>query len=173
VRDGLTGHAGLAALADRVGELRPPFVFATEPTRPEPRRVVEKIEMWTNGYWTFAFTWDPVQEVYLRSDAGVLIEDEATGEAVAPISLIVQNVTQEVVYGDPDPGGSPRRLQHLVGSGDGTLYANGQAYDLLWERPTAADPTRWTYSASGEPVELSPGQVWLELLPVEATLIER
>ena len=92
---------------------------------------------------------------------------------MAPTSVVVQHVTQETVFGDPDPGGFPRRLQHLVGSGDGTLYTGGRAYDLLWERPTAADATTWTFADTGEPVELPPGQVWLEFLPIGSSLFER
>jgi hypothetical protein len=173
LRDGLTENSGLAGLAAGVDALRPPFTFANEPNVPAESRPVGEVEMWTNGYWSFAFTWDADQGVYLRSDSGILISDEATGEAVAPTSVVVQRVTQETVYGDPDPGGNPRRLQHLVGSGDGTLYTQGRAYPILWERPTAADATTWTFAASGEPVQLPPGQVWLEFLPVEASLFER
>jgi len=173
LRDGLIDNAALAALASTVEELRPPFAFDEEPSLPDQSRAVGEIEMWTNSYWFFGFSWDAEQEVYLRSDAGVFVVDEATGEAVAPRSLVVQNVTQEVVFGDPDPGGNPRRLQHLVGSGDGTLYTGGRAYALTWVRPTAADATTWTFSETDEPVELLPGQVWLEILPIEATLIER
>ena len=171
-RDGVTENAALAGLAGQVGELRPPFTFADPPNLPADGRPVGYIEMWTNGYWNFGFTWDPDQRVYLRSDAGIFIVDEATGEAVAPRSVVVQNVTQETVYGDPDPGGNPRRLQHLVGSGDGTLYTGGRAYPLLWERLNAADRTTWTFADTGEPVELPSGQVWLEFLPVEASLFE-
>lgn len=169
----MTENSGLAALAARVDELRPPFAFAEAPNLPADGRPVGYVEMWTNGYWYFGFTWDADQSVYLRSDQGVFIVDEATGEAVAPTSVVVQRVTQETVYGDPDPGGNPRRLQHLVGSGDGTLYTGGRAYPLRWERPSAADRTIWTFADTGEPVELPPGQVWLEFLPVEASLFER
>ena len=173
LRDGLTENAALAALAANVGELRPPFSFANEPSLPDGGRATDEVEIRTNGYWTFAFTWDPGLGAWRRSDAGVPIEDEATGDPVAPTSVIVQRVTQETVFGDPDPGGNPRRLQHLVGSGVGALYVDGRAFDLRWERPTAADATDWTFADSGEPVILPPGQVWLEFLPVEANLLER
>ena len=173
MRDALESNAELKALADRVDELRPPFAFADEPNLPADGRAVGDIEIWTNDFWFFGFTWDPDLEAYLRSDAGISVEDEVTGDPVAPTSVVVQNVTQETVFGDPDPGGFPRRLQHLVGNGDGTLYTGSRAYPLLWERPTADDRTTWTFAASGEPVELPPGQVWLEFLPVEAQVFER
>jgi len=172
LRDGLTGNARLKALADRVDELRPPWQFSDEPALPEESRAVNKVDIRTNSYWRFGFTWDAAQEVYLRSDAGVFIEDEATGQALAPTSVIVQRVTQETVYGDPDPGGFPRRLQHLVGSGDATLYTRGRAYALRWERRSASEGTIWAFAADGQPVEMPPGQVWWEILPVEARLTE-
>jgi hypothetical protein len=84
----------------------------------------------------------------------------------------VQRVTEEVVYGDPDPGGNTRRLQHLVGEGAGTLYVDGRAIALHWSRPTAADGTIWTYADGGKPVVLRPGVVWWEIIPVQAGLTE-
>jgi len=172
MRDALDEHAALMALAERVDELRPPWQFSDDPALPDGARDVTRIDMQTNSYWRFGFTWDADRGAYLRSDAGVYIDDEATGEPVAPTSVVVQRVTQEVVFGDPDPGGFPRRLQHLVGSGSGTLYTLGRAYDIEWSRPTAADGTTWTFAETGEPVELPPGQVWWEILPVEAGLAE-
>jgi len=91
---------------------------------------------------------------------------------VTATHVLVQWVTQEVVYGDPDPGGNPRRLQHLVGSGKGTLYSGGRAIALLWSRPAAADGTHWTYEESGEPVVLPPGLIWWEIVPIGAGLTE-
>ena len=173
MRDAMESNAQLKALADRVDNLRPPFAFAEEPNLPADGRAVADIEIWTASFWTFGFTWDADKEAYLRSDAGIYVTDEVTGDPVAPTSVVVQNVTQETVFGDPDPGGFPRRLQHLVGSGDGTLYTGGRAYEVLWERPTAADGTTWTFAATGEPVELPPGQVWLEFLPIGSSLFER
>lgn len=172
MRAATKSNARLKALADRVAELRAPWRFSDEPALPPDARTVSKVDIRTNSFWRFGFTWDEGQGVYLRSDAGAFVEDEATGEALAPTSVIVQRVTQETVFGDPDPGGNPRRLQHLVGTGDGTLYTRGQAHAIRWERPTAADGTTWTFAATGEPIEMPPGQVWWEILPVGARLTE-
>jgi hypothetical protein len=172
VRGALTSNDALGALADGVGELRPPWQFDDEPELPDDGRDVARIDMATNSFWRFGFVWDADQEVYLRTDAGAYIEDEATGEAVAPTSVVVQWVTQETVFGDPDPAGNPRRLQHLVGSGEGVVYTMGRAYAIEWERPTASDRTTWTFADTGEPVELPPGQVWWEILPIGSGLTE-
>ena len=168
----LTSNDALARLAARVDQLRPPFRFSDEPALPESGRQVTRVDIATTSWWQFGWTWDPAAGAWLRSDAGQRIRDEATDERVAARSVIVQRVTQETVYGDPDSAGSPRRLQHLVGSGDGTAYIDGRAYPLRWERASASDGTAWTFAETGAPVELPPGQVWLEILPLEASLVE-
>lgn len=172
MRGALTANARLKALADRVDELRPPWQFNEDGALPEGGREVTQVDIRTNSFWRFGFTWDEDLGAYLRSDSGVYIEDEATGDPLAPASVIVQRVTQEVVYGDPDPGGNARRLHHLVGSGEGTLYTGGRAYDIRWERASPGDKTTWTLADSGDELVLPPGQVWWEILPVESRLSE-
>lgn len=173
MRDALATHDRLRALAGDVGPLRPPFTFDDRPALPVDGRTVSRIEIATNPYWRFGYAWDDARGAYLRSDAGVAIRDEATGSSVAPVSVLVQWVTQETVYGDPDPAGNPRRLQHLVGSGTGVLYTLGRAYELRWERPTVDDGTRWTLAETGAALVLPPGQVWWEILPIGSTVDER
>ena len=140
-------------LVAMVDPLRPMFTFETGVTLPAGH-AVKGLEIRTNSYWRFGWTLDPVSGGWIRSDAGKTIVDEVTGEPLTATSIVVQRVEQEVVLGDPDPGGNPRRLQHLVGEGDGVLYVQATAIALHWSRPTSADGTRWTYADSGEPVIL-------------------
>lgn len=172
LRADLDTNPRLLALADRVDELRPPWLFSDESPLPDGGREVTSLSIRTNSFWRFGWTWDADLGAYLRSDAGVQISDEATGEPLSFTSVIVQRVTQETVFGDPDPGGNPRRLQHLVGSGAGMLYTQGQAYEIEWERPTAADATTWTFPHTGEALELPPGEVWWHILPHESVVTE-
>jgi hypothetical protein len=173
LRADLDRHSGLMAMAERVEPLRPPWTFDEEPDLPDAGREVTSLAISTNSFWHFGWTWDPELSAYHRSDAGVETIDEATEEPLAFTSLIVQRVTQEVVFGDPDPGGNARRLQHLVGSGEGVLYTQGRAYDIRWERPTAGDRTTWTFADTGEPLVLPPGEVWWHILPHETPVSER
>ena len=172
LRDDLDEDDRLMALADDVDELRPPWTFSAEAVLPDDARDVTSLNIRTNSFWEFGWTWDAELGAYRRSDAGVEIEDEATGEPLAFTTLIVQRVTQEVVTGDPDPGGFDRRLQHLVGSGEGMLYAQGRAVEISWERPTAEDRTTWTFTATGEPLVLPPGEIWWHILPDESVVTE-
>jgi hypothetical protein len=158
-------------LVKDVGELRPPFTFAADVVLPEGHPVSAFV-MQTNSYWRFGWSLTEGDGSWTRQDAGKTVTDEVTGEPLTATSIVVQRVEEEVVFGDPDPGGNTRRLQHLVGEGDGTLYVQGKAIALHWSRPTAADRTTWTYAESGDPVVLPPGQVWWEIIPIAASLTE-
>lgn len=171
MRNALGTGGAIDRLAAKVGPLRPWFTF--DPAAAQPAgRAVQAVEIRTNSSWRFGWWWNATDSQWARQDAGKGVVDEVTGKGIMAAHVLVQRVTQEVVYGDPDPGGNPRRLQHLVGKGDGTLYTNGTAIDLRWSRPTAADGTRWTYADSGEPVVLPPGVVWWEIVPITAPVTE-
>ncbi|MBA3688572.1 MAG: DUF3048 domain-containing protein [Chloroflexi bacterium] len=158
---------GLAAL---VHPLRPPFAFEVGVELPAGRPV-SAFEMRTNSYWRFGWSVN-ADGGWTRQDAAKTVFDEVTDKPLTATSVVVQRVEEEVVFGDPDPGGNSRRLQHLVGEGDGTLYSQGKAIALHWSRPTANDGTTWTYADSGEPVVLPPGQVWWEIIAIAASLTE-
>ena len=171
LRDALGGGGAIDRLAAKVGPPRGPFAFDRGAVLPTGRPVLA-IEIHTNPSWRFGWSWSARDRVWSRQDAGKAIVDEVTGEPVTAAHVVVQRVVEEVVYGDPDPGGNPRRLQHLVGKGNGVLYTAGRALDLHWSRPTAADGTTWTYADTGAPVILPPGVVWWEIVPLKAPLTE-
>jgi hypothetical protein len=164
----------LADLDDRasaVGKLRPQFKFVRNVQVPDGRQVAS-VQINTNSYWRFGWTWDLITGLWRRSDAGQPISDAATGQPVTARCVVVQKVVETIDYTSLDPGGSPRRVQQLVGSGTGTLYLNGQAIDLRWSRPTAQDGTRWTYAAGGKRVVLPIGVLWWEIIPTYAGVTE-
>jgi hypothetical protein len=171
IRAALGSGGAIDRLAAEVHALRAPLTFSTDPVLPAGRSVTA-VTIHTNPYWVFSWHWDASAGSWHRFDAGVAITDEVTGQPVTVSHVLVQRVDEEVVYGDPDPGGNPRRLQHLVGKGTGTLYSGGRAIAVSWSRPTAADSTRWTYAATGNPVVLPPGVIWWEIVPKAATVTD-
>jgi hypothetical protein len=155
----------LAAFADRAGEVRAPFEFAARPDLPEGRSV-RSIALRTASFWRFGWEWDGEAKVWLRTDGGAPNFDAVTGDRIAARTVIVQVVRQDVLIGENDPGGFPRRYQYLTGEGEGVLYYNGRGHDVRWSRANAEDVTTWTYADSGEPVVLPPGRVWWEIVPI-------
>ena len=171
IRAAMGQNAALDGAAAAADDVRPPFEIDPDAELPQGR-TVDDITIATNSFWVFGWSWDEALGGWRRSDSGIEISDAATDEVVNVRSVIVQRVTQEVVFGDPDPGGYPRRLQHLVGQGTGTAYVDGAAIDIAWSRPSADAPTSWTVAGSGEALVLPPGRIWWEIIPVEAFLSE-
>jgi hypothetical protein len=173
--EALRAAIGTGGAIDRlvalVHPLRPWFTFDAAAVQPAGHAVTS-FEMRTNSYWRFGWVWHAATGLWNRQDARKTVVDEVTGEPLATTTVIVQRVAQETVFGDPDPGGNPRRLQHLVGEGDGVLYVAGEAIPLHWSRPTAADGTHWTYAETNAPVILPPGVVWWEIIPITASVTE-
>jgi hypothetical protein len=170
-REDIGGDTLAGSIARLLPELRPPLRFDPD-IQVEGDREVDEVTIYTNGYWFFGWDWDADLGAWRRSESGVFHVDAATGDPVAARTVVVQRVTQRVVGGDPDPGGNPRREQDLVGSGNGTIYVDGQAIDAVWSRPSAEDGTSWTVAATGKPLLLPPGQVWWEIIPLEASVTE-
>lgn len=171
MRAALGSGGAIDSLAAKVGALRPQFTFDSD-ARLAGGHAVAAVEIRTNSFWRFGWSWDAATRRWARQDGGKAVTDEVTGAPLTVSHVLVQLVTQEVVYGDPDPGGNPRRLQHLVGEGEGVLYSGGRAFAVHWSRPTAADGTHWTYADSGAEVVLLPGVIWWEIVPVSASVTE-
>lgn len=76
-------------------------------------------------------------------------------------TVIVQYVSErDSGYGDKFGGRTP--LAVTVGSGTGLVLRDGRSYPITWSRAHKADPTQYL-DASGEPMSLDPGQVWILL----------
>jgi hypothetical protein len=99
----------------------------------------------------------------------VATSDAATGEPITATSVVVQRMTETILYGDNDPGGFPRHDLHLVGSGSGTLFVDGREIPLHWSRPSSSALTTWTYP-DGTPMVLPPGRIWWELIPTPGSV---
>jgi hypothetical protein len=167
----MTAGGTVERLAARAGEVRAPFAFAQDPALPEGR-AVRSIGLRTASFWTFGWEWSADSGQWLRIDAGAANSDAVTGSRISADVVMVQTVRQEVLIGENDPGGHPRRYQHLVDEGSGVLYVGGQGYDVRWSRPTDTDVTTWTFADGGEPVVLPPGRVWWEIVPVGSGISE-
>jgi hypothetical protein len=162
----------LTALRDAVVDPgRAPFAFDSGAVLPAGR-AVGSIGLQTASFWRFGWQWDDGSGLWLRTDGGAPNSDAVTGDRINARTVVVQVVEQDVLPGELDPGGHPRRYQHLVGEGTGRVYIDGQGLDVRWSRATEDEVTTWTYADSGEPVLLPPGRVWWEIVPVGSGISE-
>jgi len=150
---------------------RAPFTFDEDARMPSGRRVAS-VGLATSSFWHFGWNWNGESHTWLRSDGGQANFDAITGDRMSATTVVVQVVRQDVLPGELDPGGFPRRYQYLVGEGTGVVYVGPRAYDVRWERTEADDVTKWTYADTGEPVVLPPGKVWWEIIPQGSAITE-
>ena len=85
----------------------------------------------------------------------------ADGQQLGSPTFVIQivSITPSIYH---DRHGSYTPFSNTVGSGTGYLLRDGQEIPVLWNRPTAGDPTTWTLT-DGSPAFFHPGQIWIAL----------
>jgi hypothetical protein len=109
------------------------------------------------------YVWSPGAGGYARSQKGTADVDE-TGAQVTPQNVIVQFVTYHDT-GYRDVTGAPVPEADLVGAGTCWVLTNGTLIDGNWTK-AAADAIPVYTDKSGNPVQLTPGRTWVELVPI-------
>jgi hypothetical protein len=158
------------ALYARAGDdtTAPPPLFSYRPageappdagSEPAPKvQAVWKLNITT----TVVYAWDEPSKTFRRTTDGVPHLD-AAGVQVAP-----QNVVFQVVgYHDTglrDRSGAVVPEAELIGEGDAWVLTAGRLIKGRWSRPGDDRITAYTVP-SGEPIRLTPGRTWVELVP--------
>lgn len=101
------------------------------------------------------WTWNADLKLYERSQRGRAHEDED-----GPI--VSQNIVVLVTEYGQSPADARSPEAHTIGSGDAYVFTDGKVVEGHWDRPTAEVPATLTVE-SGEVIELTPGQTWIEL----------
>lgn len=139
-----------------------PWKFATTETgaaRPDLSQTVA-IPFSSFNYsveWKYAAT----ENQYERSQAGSphLLKD---GTRVSAKNVIVQYVKTSLIDAE-------RLNMETIGTGRATVFRDGLAIEATWTKSKRGDHTQFT-DASGSPVLLNPGTVWVEVVPSDRTV---
>jgi hypothetical protein len=92
---------------------------------------------------------------------------DQTGQQVAVPNVVIQSVTyvaDGVASGEGINPPPPIPKAVLVGEGDVWVLTGGKVIKGQWSRPSPGVATQYT-DASGAPIQLTPGQSWVELIP--------
>ena len=85
----------------------------------------------------------------------------SSGDQLAPHNLLfLETTTREFVR-----DGDPMVEIDVIGQGAALLFRDGQSYQASWKKTDINGPFTFTLTASGEPLKLTPGQVWIHLVP--------
>jgi hypothetical protein len=152
---------GAAADEDR----KPPqlFTYREEGEEPEGGRPVGRVNVnFGSGPGSAPVDWEWDGKGWARSQRGDPHVD-AAGQRVAPPNVIIRFTPYAEVQ-CCDASGFPIVEARMVGEGDAWILTGGQLVEGRWERPSVAEPTRYT-TADGEEVGLTPGQTWVAIAP--------
>ncbi|MGW0610869.1 DUF3048 domain-containing protein [Streptomyces sp. NPDC002788] len=106
----------------------------------------------------FSFTWSDSRDRWLVGMDGSPATT-ADGKRMAPATVVVQYVkVRESAFRDFLGNNTP--YTETVGSGKAKVLRDGRAWDVNWERGSAADGTAFT-TGDGTPVHFAKGQVWV------------
>ena len=130
-------------------------------SEPAPRGVqaVWKLNITT----TVVYAWDEASKTFKRTNNGQPHLD-AGGTQVAPENVVFQ-VCGYRNTGLVDTSGYAVPEAELIGEGEAWVLTGGRLVKGRWSRPTEAQITTYTLP-SGEPIKLTPGRTWLELVPL-------
>ncbi|MHB1065077.1 MAG: DUF3048 domain-containing protein [Georgenia sp.] len=116
------------------------------------------------------WTWDPAAighgagGDWMRDESG-LEQLSTDGDRLAADNVVVLRV-QIRSTGTFDPAGNPVPETILEGEGDALVASGGKVLAARWAKGGVSEPLRLT-DAAGAPILLSPGNTWIELVPVD------
>lgn len=115
-----------------------------------------------SGYSTPSWAFDAASGRYLRSE-GTNRAVSVTGEQLAATNVVVLSVP--VVDTEfLDPAGTPVPETQVIGSGEALVVSGGLSVPATWSKASTLEPLSLT-GADGQPIELTPGNTWVELVP--------
>jgi hypothetical protein len=111
------------------------------------------------------WTWQAKTGTWLRAQNGSPDVD-ITGKQVSVANVVVQSIPYVTAL--TEAGGTIIPEGQQVGTGKAWVLTDGSMIQATWARPSLTAVATYTDSA-GQPVLLTPGQTWVELLPDNLT----
>lgn len=115
------------------------------------------------GFPTYRVDYDyaPLTKQYLRTQTKKPHIDQASGEQIAPKTVVIQRV-KSWSNGDAKLTISIK----TIGKGDSVIFQGGRAIKGTWEKESLEMPTKF-FDENGREVPFASTPVWIEVLPLE------
>jgi len=154
------GLAGKDALTE--GDFEP-WVFKDDAALSERLDMTNPITIdFSSASYQVVYQYDRATNTYNRFQADQPHVDMDTNEQISPKNVLVQYVKTGLAD-------AQRLTMETVGSGDALLFRDGQVIEGSWSKDSVNDRTLFT-DASGEPMEFTSGQTWVEVVPDDRTV---
>nr|WP_162990870.1 DUF3048 domain-containing protein [Maliibacterium massiliense] len=110
------------------------------------------------------YTYDAASGKYNRTIGSTPFTDKETGQQVQVRNIIVQHTTQSNY-----PNAGLLLNIKTTGEGKATYFMGGKTFEGTWKCAGGGEPTKF-YDASGNEVQLLPGNTWIQVLSGAAEL---
>ena len=100
---------------------------------------------------------------WLRTQDGKVHTDQLDGAQISATNIVVMQVRIDRSYLDGKYGNVPKTI--MVDSGKAWVFTGGKYVEATWSKASATAPIALV-DAAGAPVNLGPGNTWVELMPV-------
>lgn len=105
-----------------------------------------------------SWTYDANAKVYLRTNGGEAHKDKNTDEQIKTGTVVIIYTTET------GPIDAEKHLLYgTIGSGNGVIFSQGQAFPVTWSKKTRLDRTVFKDS-KGKVFQFVPGKIWIEIL---------
>jgi hypothetical protein len=118
-----------------------------------------------------SYTYDPGSRQYLRSDHGVPLADQVTGQQLHVKNVVLLHVGfHDAGWVEDENGGAHSVWYHMLGSGPAELYSNGQVVHATWHMGSDGQgyfdnhTPVWLTDEQGRMVVLNTGLTWIHVL---------
>lgn len=163
-----TGTSALWGIADQRGwtAVRDSRGMRFDAAVPSGGRWTTEVFVPYNDYYSdVTWSYSEARGGYLHSITGEPHVDALTGEQIAASNVVVVYVNHvETLIIEDELGAHSIEIQ-LWGSGNATVYRDGQAWDVSWRRPSRPDPITLV-GRNGHTFPLKPGNTWYDLVPL-------
>ena len=143
----------------------PPPVFRYSTTTPAGAKPISHVEINfsydTNAVWTWTGTdWT---HSYANGSSSTPDIDSLSNTEVTTDNVVIEIVSYHFGRWPESPGSTGDVESQTLGTGPGYILRNGTMIPVTWHRHSLINPDTFT-SANGQPVALSPGRTWVEML---------
>jgi len=116
-----------------------------------------------SGSFQVKYEYNPADNSYRRWRGGTKEIDKNTGQQVVAKNVLVMKTTSQQIEGQYND-------VQVTGQGEAIVYRNGEEVFGNWKK-TSATGKLYFYDRAGKEIKLVPGQIWLEIIQTDQSVI--
>ncbi len=118
-----------------------------------------------SGSFQVKYEYHPAENSYWRWRGGTKEIDKNTGQQVAAKNVLVMKTTSRQIEGQYND-------VQVTGQGQAMVYHNGEEIFGTWKKDAANPASKlYFYDQAGREIKLVPGQIWLEVVQTDQSVV--